>query len=160
MNFIHKLSLAPSKWLSRWIKVDKWDYFHSRVKRSAHCFVHSDPDPNSVFLLIFQNEMNHGSLIFFLGNAIEPIKELLRFISWFFCFLNSEFPLKFHGQVAIQWWFWQLNYAHSECDRYYQSSYKSNLFHKQTSMTYHRCLHSCSKRVLLNGILFEILFQL
>ena len=26
MNFI----LAPSKWLSRWIKVDKWDYFHFR----------------------------------------------------------------------------------------------------------------------------------
>ena len=28
MNFIHKGSLTPSKWLSRWIKVDKWNYFY------------------------------------------------------------------------------------------------------------------------------------
>ena len=26
--FFHKVPLAPSKWLSRWIKMDKWDYFH------------------------------------------------------------------------------------------------------------------------------------
>ena len=30
MNFIHKVPLAPSKWLSRRMKVDKWDYFHFR----------------------------------------------------------------------------------------------------------------------------------
>ena len=32
MNFIHKTPLAPSKWLSLWIKVDKWNYFHLRLK--------------------------------------------------------------------------------------------------------------------------------
>ena len=29
MNFIPKVPLAPSKCLSKWIKVDKWDYFQN-----------------------------------------------------------------------------------------------------------------------------------
>ena len=64
-NFIHKVSMAPSKW----IKVDKWDYFgngsqdffslfsslliyffkyETIVRSSAWYFGHSDPDPCSV----------------------------------------------------------------------------------------------------------------
>ena len=30
MNFNHKVPLAPSKWLSRRIKMDKWDYYYFR----------------------------------------------------------------------------------------------------------------------------------
>ena len=30
MNFIHKVPLTQSKCLSKWIKVDKWDYFQNR----------------------------------------------------------------------------------------------------------------------------------
>ena len=30
MNFIHKVPLNLTKWLSRWTKVDKWDCFHFR----------------------------------------------------------------------------------------------------------------------------------
>ena len=72
------------------------------LRRSACCFGHSDPDPSSVFLLIFQNEMNHGSLIFFLGNAIEPIKELLRFIiSWFF----ASWIQNFRWNSTAKWQF-------------------------------------------------------
>ena len=26
------MPLAPSRWLSLWIKVDKWNYFHLRLK--------------------------------------------------------------------------------------------------------------------------------
>jgi hypothetical protein len=70
MNFIHKVPLAPSKCLSKWIKVDKWDYFQNRqqvfifslfsfnfylffeyetfVRSSALSLSHSDPDPSSV----------------------------------------------------------------------------------------------------------------
>jgi hypothetical protein len=29
VNFIPKVPLAPSKCLSMWIKVDKWDYFQN-----------------------------------------------------------------------------------------------------------------------------------
>ena len=28
VDFILKMPLAPSKWLFRWIKEDKWDYFY------------------------------------------------------------------------------------------------------------------------------------
>ena len=64
--------MAPFKWLSRWIKVDKWDYFYflsqiffsisyftliqfffkyeTIVRRSASSFGHSDPDPSSALL--------------------------------------------------------------------------------------------------------------
>ena len=74
MDFIHKVPLAPSKWIkvrvSALIKVDKWDYFqsvpqgffsllyfHSHlfsfnyetiIISSALSFDHSDPDPSSV----------------------------------------------------------------------------------------------------------------
>ena len=72
INFLHKVPLAPSKCLSKWIKVDKWDYFQNGsqdfffsflfsllifiyffkyetiVRSSAWSFDHSDPDPSSV----------------------------------------------------------------------------------------------------------------
>ena len=69
MNFIHKVSLDLSKCLSKWIKVEKWDYFRigpqdfflfyilifiyffkyeTIVRSSASSFGHSDPDPGSV----------------------------------------------------------------------------------------------------------------
>ena len=80
MNFIHKVPLAPSKCLSKWIKVDKWDYFQNgpqdffslfsflfsllilifffkyetTIRSSAWSFGHSDPDPSSVnYKMIF-----------------------------------------------------------------------------------------------------------
>ena len=67
-NFIHKVPLAPSKCLSKWTKLYKWDYFQNRqqklffliyilsliyffeyetiVRSSAWSFGHSDPDPD------------------------------------------------------------------------------------------------------------------
>ena len=67
MKFIHKVPLAPSKCLSKFIKVDKLDYFQNGpqhflsllyiyiffkyetiVRSSAWSFGHSDPDPSSV----------------------------------------------------------------------------------------------------------------
>ena len=70
VNFIHKVPLAPSNCLSKWIKLDKWDYFQNGsqdfifqfsisisiylfkyetiVRSSAWSFGHSYPDPSSV----------------------------------------------------------------------------------------------------------------
>ena len=31
-DFIQNLSRAPSKWLSKWIKVDEWDYFKNTLQ--------------------------------------------------------------------------------------------------------------------------------
>ena len=31
-DFIQNLSQAPSKWLSKWIKVDEWDYFKNTLQ--------------------------------------------------------------------------------------------------------------------------------
>ena len=39
MNFIHKVPLAPSKCLSKWIKVDNWDEAWLRVKFTLNCQV-------------------------------------------------------------------------------------------------------------------------
>ena len=36
MNFIHKMPLALSKCLSKWIKMDKWDYF--QISHQDFCF--------------------------------------------------------------------------------------------------------------------------
>ena len=66
-HFINKVPLATSKCLSKWIKVDKWDYFKNSpqdffflfslliycfkyeviVRSSAWSFGHKDPDPSS-----------------------------------------------------------------------------------------------------------------
>ena len=40
MNFIHKVPLAPSKCLSKWIKVDKWDNFqNSSLKKKILFYI-------------------------------------------------------------------------------------------------------------------------
>ena len=101
----HTLLVQPSKTVHRiffliYILIYFFKY-ETVVRSSAWSFGHSDPDPSSVFLLIFQNEMNHGSLIFFLGNAIEPIKELLRFISWFF----ASWIQNFRWNSTAKWQF-------------------------------------------------------
>ena len=83
VNFIHKVPLALSKCLSKWIKVDQWDYFQNGshtffsvliyicffeyetiVRNSPWSFAHSDPDPSSVWTerLVNWNFHNRGHI--------------------------------------------------------------------------------------------------
>ena len=76
MNFIHKVHLDWSKCLSKWIKVDKWEYFQNRpqdffffhisismyfftyetiVRSRAWSFGYSDSDPSNVDINLQKN---------------------------------------------------------------------------------------------------------
>ena len=48
MNFIHKVPLASSKCLSKWIKVDKWDYFQNGSQMFFFTFIF-------IYIFIFLN---------------------------------------------------------------------------------------------------------
>ena len=118
MIFIHKVPLAPSKCLSKWIKMDKWDYFQNGsrdfflfyilifihflkyetiVRSSAWAFCHSDPYPSSVILypLIISIKIDE------LSNSTLGVKTWTYFDK-FIClvfFINMPFKSRVKSRV-------------------------------------------------------------
>ena len=84
MIFIHKLPLAPSKWLSRWIKVDKWDYFHFlsqdfvSISYFDLIFFNMKPLSEEVPCLLFiQIQIQTVCHVYFRGENVPVVKGLL-----------------------------------------------------------------------------------
>ena len=104
------MPLTPSKCLSKWIKLDKWDYFQNDfqdvffffilnliyfyetiVRGSSLSFGHSDPDPRSL-----ENKKLHSLLCFtVLHNCVHAI-------IWPEKFLRSTVHSIFIGQKALK----------------------------------------------------------
>ena len=99
LRIIPKVPLAPFKCLSKWIKVDKWDYFqngsndfsflfstlifiyflkYETIVRSSVCsFYYSDPYPSSVK----SNWKSYRLFLFYI--YISKCKEKEKSIAWF-----------------------------------------------------------------------------
>ena len=84
MDFIHKVPLAPSKWLSRWIKMDKLDYFHFCLQ-------------DFFFYFLF-------SFLFNFSNMKQLSKAVLRFLVFLSFVLGSKTQNVEEVSLDLIWW--------------------------------------------------------